>query len=98
MATISQRIESLPMTRTTWVILMLVGVGWMFDAMDQGMVSGVIAAIGTDWDLSKYQLSWLTSSGIFGMMIIPDKDAKAVHHALFVDSEGWSSCSFFLFR
>ena len=69
MATISQRIESLPMTRTTWVILMLVGVGWMFDAMDQGMVSGVIAAIGTDWDLSKYQLSWLTSSGIFGMMI-----------------------------
>ena len=69
MATISQRIESIPMTRTTWVILMLVGVGWMFDAMDQGMVSGVIAAIGTDWDLSKYQLSWLTSSGIFGMMI-----------------------------
>ena len=57
------------MTRTTWVILMLVGVGWMFDAMDQGMVSGVIASIGTDWDLSKYQLSWLTSSGIFGMMI-----------------------------
>jgi putative MFS transporter len=54
MATISQRIESIPMTRTTWVILMLVGVGWMFDAMDQGMVSGVIAAIGTDWDLSKY--------------------------------------------
>ncbi|AMH94527.1 MFS transporter [methanogenic archaeon ISO4-H5] len=69
MATISQRIESIPMTRTTWVILMLVGVGWMFDAMDQGMVSGVIASIGTDWDLSKYQLSWLTSSGIFGMMI-----------------------------
>ncbi|MBQ5448234.1 MAG: hypothetical protein IIT52_05180, partial [Candidatus Methanomethylophilus sp.] len=69
MASISQRIESLPMTRSTWIILMLVGVGWMFDAMDQGMVSGVIAAIGTDWDLSKYQLSWLTSSGIFGMMI-----------------------------
>jgi putative MFS transporter len=69
MATISQRIESLPMTRTTWIILTLVGVGWMFDAMDQGMVSGVIAAIGTDWDLTKYELSWLTSSGIFGMII-----------------------------
>jgi len=69
MATISQRIESLPMTKATWLILFLVGLGWMFDAMDQGMVSGVIAAIGTDWDLSKYELSWLTSSGIFGMII-----------------------------
>lgn len=69
MASISQRIESLPMTKMTWGILFLVGLGWMFDAMDQGMVSGVIAAIGTDWDLSKYELSWLTSSGIFGMIL-----------------------------
>jgi putative MFS transporter len=57
------------MTKATWTILIIVGIGWMFDAMDQGMVSGVIAAIGTDWDLSKYQLSWLTSSGIFGMIV-----------------------------
>ena len=69
MASISQRIESLPMTKMTWGILFLIGLGWMFDAMDQGMVSGVIAAIGTDWDLSKYELSWLTSSGIFGMIL-----------------------------
>ncbi|MBO6084647.1 MAG: MFS transporter, partial [Candidatus Methanomethylophilaceae archaeon] len=69
MASISERIEALPMTKMTWGILFLVGLGWMFDAMDQGMVSGVIAAIGTDWDLSKYELSWLTSSGIFGMIL-----------------------------
>ena len=69
MAGISQRLESLPMTRATWTILLIVGIGWMFDAMDQGMVSGVIAAIGTDWELSKFELSWLTSSGIFGMIL-----------------------------
>jgi len=69
MTSISQRLESLPMTKVTWTIMFLVGIGWMFDAMDQGMVSGVIAAIGTDWDLSKYELSWLTSSGIFGMIL-----------------------------
>ena len=69
MASISQRLESLPMTRTAWVILLIIGLGWMFDAMDQGMVSGVIASIGTDWDLSYYEKSWLTSSGIFGMII-----------------------------
>ena len=69
MATLSQRIESLPMTKATWAILILVGIGWMFDAMDQGMVSGVIAAIGKDWDLTKYELSWLTSSGLLGMIV-----------------------------
>ncbi|MBQ7621721.1 MAG: hypothetical protein IJV02_04845, partial [Candidatus Methanomethylophilaceae archaeon] len=62
MATIAQRIESLPMTKATWTIMILVGIGWMFDAMDQGMVSGVIAAIGTDWDLSDFERSWLMSS------------------------------------
>lgn len=69
MSSISERIESLPMTKMTWTILFLVGLGWMFDAMDQGMVSGVIAAINIDWGLDKYQLSWLTSSGIFGMIL-----------------------------
>jgi len=57
------------MSKATWGILFLVGIGWMFDAMDQGMVSGVIAAIGSDWELSKYELSWLTSSGIMGMIV-----------------------------
>ncbi len=57
------------MTRTTWTILILVGIGWTFDAMDQGMVSGVIAAIGTDWDLTLYERSWLTSSGLLGMIV-----------------------------
>ena len=69
MATIAQRIESLPMTKATWTIMILVGIGWLFDAMDQGMVSGVIAAIGTDWDLSDFERSWLMSSGIFGMIL-----------------------------
>ena len=69
MATIAERIEKLPMTRTAWTILMIVGVGWMFDAMDQGMVSGVIASIGTDWDLSLYEKSWLINSGIIGMIL-----------------------------
>lgn len=69
MTSISQRIESLPMTKATWAILFLVGIGWTFDAMDQGMVSGVIAAIGSDWDLTMYERSWLTSSGLLGMIV-----------------------------
>ncbi|MBR4504536.1 MAG: MFS transporter [Candidatus Methanomethylophilaceae archaeon] len=69
MASISQRLESLPMTRTSWIILLIIGIGWMFDAMDQGMVSGVLTAIGNDWGLSAYEKSWLMSSGTFGMIL-----------------------------
>ncbi len=69
MVSISQRIESLPMTKMTWTILVVIGIGWMFDAMDQGMVSYVIADISNDWQLSLYDKGWLTSSGIIGMII-----------------------------
>lgn len=57
------------MTRTATIVLFIVGIGWMFDAMDQGMVSGVIAAITEDWSLSQVEKSWLMSSGIFGMIL-----------------------------
>ena len=66
---ISQRLERLPMTKTMWKILLLVGIGWMFDAMDQGMVSGVLAAVGKTWDLTTLQQSILASAGTFGMII-----------------------------
>ncbi|MDR2197817.1 MAG: MFS transporter [Coriobacteriales bacterium] len=65
---LAQRLESLPMTRTMRKVLFLVGIGWLFDAMDQGMVSGVIASIGRDWELSPAQLGLLGSAGMFGMI------------------------------
>ncbi len=66
---ISERIDSLPMTPTMRRIVLIVGIGWLFDAMDQGMVSGVIAAIGSDWTLTTMQLSMLSSAGVLGMII-----------------------------
>ena len=45
---IAQRLERLPMTPTMNKVLLIVGIGWLFDAMDQGMVSGVLAAVGSD--------------------------------------------------
>jgi putative MFS transporter len=49
-------------------IIVLVGIGWLFDAMDQGMVSGVIASIDI-WDLNSTQLGLLSSSGQLGMIL-----------------------------
>jgi putative MFS transporter len=67
---IAKRLEALPMTPTMRKILFLVGIGWLFDAMDQGMVSGVIASIGQDpdWVLSGAQLGMLGSAGMLGMI------------------------------
>jgi putative MFS transporter len=50
-------------------VILLVGLGWLFDAMDQGMVSGVIASIGVDWELDTAQLGFLSSSGLLGMIV-----------------------------
>ncbi len=64
---ISKRIDKLPFTPMLLKVLLLTGIGWMFDAMDQGMVSGVMAAIGKDWALSTSQLGLIGSIGMLGM-------------------------------
>lgn len=69
MSNIANRIDKLPSTAMLKKILFLTGIGWMFDAMDQGMVSGVMAAIGKDWSLTTSQLAMLGSSGMLGMAI-----------------------------
>lgn len=69
MSRIADRIDRLPSTPMLRNILLMLGIGWMFDAMDQGMVAGVMAAIGTDWALTKAQLGVLSSSGMLGMAL-----------------------------
>ncbi|KZL91038.1 putative niacin/nicotinamide transporter NaiP [Clostridium magnum DSM 2767] len=50
-------------------VLFLTGIGWLFDAMDQGMVSGVMAAIGKSWNLTPADLGLLGSASAVGMAI-----------------------------
>ena len=67
---ISQRLDRLPGTPLLWKVLFISGFGLMFDAMDQGMVAGVIASIGKEWTaLTELQLGFLVSSGVLGMML-----------------------------
>ncbi len=53
--------------RLHWNILLLTGIGWMFDAMDVGLVSFVMPAIQKEWSLSPSQLGMLGSIGMVGM-------------------------------
>ena len=66
---IAERIDRLPSTPMLKKILLLTGLGWMFDAMDQGMVSGVMASIGADWGLTTPQIGMLGSAGMLGMIL-----------------------------
>ncbi len=69
MLNIAQRIDRLPSTPMLRKVFFITGIAWVFDAMNQGMVSGVMAAIGKDWALTTGQLGLLGSIGMLGMAL-----------------------------
>ncbi|MEH7379055.1 MFS transporter [Bacillus sp. JJ1533] len=50
-------------------LLGIAGLGWMFDAMDVGMLSFIIAALHTDWGLTPQQMGWIGSVNSIGMAV-----------------------------
>ncbi len=50
-------------------LLRVAGVGWMFDAMDVGILSFVIAALAADWGLNSSQMGWIGSVNSIGMAV-----------------------------
>ncbi|MBB6444045.1 MFS transporter [Bacillus benzoevorans] len=50
-------------------LLLVAGSGWMFDAMDVGILSFVIAALKVDWDLSIQEMGWIGSINSIGMAV-----------------------------
>lgn len=50
-------------------LLAIAGTGWMFDAMDVGMLSFVIAALKLKWNLSEQQMGWIGSINSIGMAV-----------------------------
>ncbi|WP_445489038.1 MFS transporter [Niallia sp. 03133] len=50
-------------------LLGVAGLGWMFDAMDVGMLSFIIAALKVDWGLSVKEMGWIGSVNSIGMAV-----------------------------
>ena len=50
-------------------LLGVAGIGWMFDAMDVGILSFVIAALSVDWGLTPSQMGWIGSVNSIGMAV-----------------------------
>ena len=63
------RLHNLPPSRFHYKLLVLVGIGWLFDAMDTGLVSFVLPALGKDWALAPAQLGWIVSIAFVGMAL-----------------------------
>ncbi|MEC1262739.1 MFS transporter [Bacillus swezeyi] len=50
-------------------LLGIAGLGWLFDAMDVGILSFIIAALHAEWNLTPEQMSWIGSVNSIGMAV-----------------------------
>ena len=67
--TLQQQLDSQPLGTGHRRITILAGLGWMFDAMDIGLLSFVLVAIAREWNLSQAQVGSAISVGLFGMFL-----------------------------
>ncbi|MEB3753289.1 MFS transporter [Acinetobacter sp. MD2(2019)] len=66
---IISRVQRLPIGKFHYRLLWVVGLGWMFDAMDTGMIAFIMAKMVKDWSLSPAESGWIISIGFIGMAI-----------------------------
>lgn len=68
-------------------LLGVAGLGWLFDAMDVGILSFIIAALHVEWNLSPEEMKWIGSVNSIGMA------AGAFLFGLLADRIGRKKCS-----
>lgn len=68
-ASLHERLDALPLSRFHWRVLLLSGLGWMFDALDILIVGSVVAAVSRAWDLEPSTAAWISSLNLIGMFI-----------------------------
>lgn len=67
--TLTERLETLPVSRFHYLLLISAGLGWMFDSMDTGIISFVLPVLMKAWNLSPEQVGTIGSIGLVGMAI-----------------------------
>lgn len=63
------RIENLPVGKFHYTLLWVVGLGWMFDALDTGIIAFILTTLVKDWALTPAESGWIVSIGFVGMAI-----------------------------
>lgn len=63
------RLERLPIGRFHYSLLLVIGLGWMFDAMDTGLIAFIMAQMAEDWQMTAAEKGWVVSITFVGMAI-----------------------------
>ncbi len=66
---ILQRLEALPVGSFHYKLLILTGLGWLFDSMDTGLIAFVLPVLAKEWSLTPAQVGWIGSIGLIGMAL-----------------------------
>lgn len=66
---IAARLERMPVGKFHYKLLIATGLGWMFDAMDTGIIAFVLPALAKEWSLSAAQMGMIGSIGLAGMAV-----------------------------
>lgn len=65
----TERLDNAPFGRFHRRLLVASGLGWMFDAMDVGLIGFVMAALITEWKLQPADVANISSIGFLGMFV-----------------------------
>ena len=63
------RLERIPVGKFHYQLLFITGLGWMFDAMDTGIIAFVLPMLAKAWSLTTAQMGLIGSMGLVGMAI-----------------------------
>lgn len=69
MSNITARLERLPFSRFHFILLVMGGLGFTFEAMDAAIVAFILPVIRTQWGLTSFQTGLLASSTYIGFLI-----------------------------
>ncbi len=64
-----ERLDRIPLNPFHWRLLIVSGIGWLFDAMDVILISFLITPIRTEFKLDATQTGLIASSGFVGMFL-----------------------------
>lgn len=63
------RVQRLPIGKFHYTLLWVIGLGWMFDAMDTGLISFILTTMADEWQMSAAQKGLVVSITFVGMAI-----------------------------
>lgn len=64
-----ERLEALPLGRFHYKLLLVTGLGWLFDSMDTGLIAFTLPVLAKEWGLAPGQMGLIGSIGLIGMAL-----------------------------